>query len=177
MFLILGFVMLSLVALFVFLYFFAPHSEMMHAFKTTKSFVIAQVILVSFAAYLIGAHFNGLHEDNWRTSGIYPITLNAEPVIYTGSKSSVGLVLEKKPKAGEAFDSNIITWTAYDDVTVEATKKWGGVDPIEKELGSKTNDQVPYTYPISITFPKDGTWKLKVFSDGTPIKTIIIDVK
>lgn len=177
MFLILGFVMLSLVALFVFLYFFAPHSEMMHAFKTTKSFVITQVLLVSFAAYLMGAHFNGLHEDKWRTSGIYQMTLNTEPVLYTGSESSVGLVLEQKPKAGEPFKSQIITWTAYDNITIEATKKWGGVDPIEKELGSKTNDQVPYAYPISITFPKDGTWKLKVFSNGEQIKTIIIDVK
>lgn len=177
MFLVLGIVMLILIAIFIILYFFAPHSEMMHAFKTTKSFVISQIVLLAVAGYFIGAHYNGLHEADWRTSWTHPITIGSESVTYAGSESKVGLVLNEKPKANSPFNSELITWNPYEEMKIEVTRKWGGVDPIEKELSTPTNENVPYTYPVSLKFPKEGTWKITVYADGDKLSDIVIEVK
>ncbi|MGP4082339.1 hypothetical protein ACTWQL_20830 [Pseudalkalibacillus sp. R45] len=144
--------MLLLIVIFILLCLFAPHSEMMHSFKTTRSFVITMLVMLAVCLYFVGAHFNGLHEGEWRISWLHKATINETPVIYAGSKSVVGLVLEEKPKEGVAFESEIITWKSYNELMIEITKKWGGVDPIVLKLTRDTSDTVPFSYPLKMNF-------------------------
>ncbi|WP_408009453.1 hypothetical protein ACJROX_03885 [Pseudalkalibacillus sp. A8] len=177
MFLFLGGVILILIVIFVILYFFAPHSEMMHAFKTTRSFVITMLVMTSVGIYLMGAHFNGLHEAKWRTSWLYETTFDEKPVVYAGSESEIGLVLNQEPQKDIVFESELVTWKPYNELSIELTRKWGGVEPIEMTVSGQKENIPPYRYPIAITFPEDGIWKLEVKSEGKQMNEIIIEVE
>ncbi|MGM7700097.1 hypothetical protein ACSVDE_00160 [Pseudalkalibacillus sp. Hm43] len=176
MFLVLGIVMLITFAIFIILYFVAPHSEMMHAFETKKSFVLAQAVILGVAAYFFGAHFNGLHEAEWRESWTYPVTIGSEPVTYAGSKTNVGIVMNERPQADEQYETEILTWAPYEELKLEATRKWGGADPLNKILTEQASENVPYAYPVTFQFPKEGTWKISIIADGNKLNEIIIRV-
>ncbi len=176
MFLVLGIVMLITLGIFITLYFVAPHSEMMHAFETKKSFVITQIVLLGVATYFFGAHFNGLHEAEWRESWKYPATIGSEPVTYAGSKTNVGIVINERPQTKELYETEILTWALYKELKLEATRKWGGADPLKKVLTERTNEKVPYSYPVTFQFPKEGTWKISIIADGNKLNEIIIRV-
>ncbi len=177
MFLFLGGIIFILIVIFVILYYFAPHSEMMHAFQNTRSFVITIFVLTSVGLYLVGAHFNGLHEARWRTSWLYETTLDDKPVVYAGSESEIGLVLNQKPQKDVLFESELAIWNPYGELSIELSRKWGGTEPIEMNVSDPKGENLPYRFPIAITFPEDGIWKLDVTTEGKHIKEIIIEVE
>jgi hypothetical protein len=98
-------------------------------------------------------------------------------VTYAGKKATVGVVMNATPVAGQPFKTDIVTWKPYTIIQVEVTRKWGGQEPFQRELKEYTNENVPFTYPVSLNFPEEGTWKLAVTADGKKLNDIIIKVE
>lgn len=162
MFMTIAIVVFIVAAVLSFAYIFAPYSEMMSSFESTKSFLFVIVSLVLFAGALVVVEGLQKQYQEWHLSAIYQMENGAKVDLYTGHKSKVSLRYNEPIKAGKPYETILISnnQTITSVGFLHESGERGTVQyKVERE---KTQSNF---LPIILTFPKDGKWKVFFYDE------------